>query len=255
MYNVRRIYIALFLFGLVLVSGCFRQDVQKPANDTDRSSMPNKPECSDDSGCEKGVCEDGTTYDKYTCADQKCIMVNYVRDPCQKTEEKSIAKSPIETHYFIDDEVKVGGKVLQLKDISVDAEVLFQYGNRDVSIFGTKDHMKINDQEITLTKIHLEPSLDKRYVVFAIKDVVLLPNEYVLDYHKDIDVLGKKVQLRDADLDDTRTITVHVRSGLYSDIQRIGAGNTKEGLGLKITNIRSNPRPASVDKYAIVRIE
>ncbi|MFH1365122.1 MAG: hypothetical protein ABIH28_00880 [archaeon] len=40
-------------------------------------------ECTADSDCKLGYCSDGSTYKKYSCSNNKCVLINYVQDPCQ----------------------------------------------------------------------------------------------------------------------------------------------------------------------------
>ncbi|MCX6816222.1 MAG: hypothetical protein NT120_05235 [Candidatus Aenigmarchaeota archaeon] len=40
-------------------------------------------ECIEDSNCQPGVCQDNTTYKRYSCQANKCTDINYFADPCK----------------------------------------------------------------------------------------------------------------------------------------------------------------------------
>ena len=88
-----------------------------------------------------------------------------------------------------------------------------------------------------------------------IEDILLNENEYILDFNKEITVLGKKIVLRDVTNGDASSIQVQVSQGLEGDTKNIVKGKTEDLIGLKITHVRSNPRAISYEKYAIVRVE
>ena len=41
-----------------------------------------RAECNIDSDCKKGTCPDGSTYQQYSCSNSKCMLINYIQDPC-----------------------------------------------------------------------------------------------------------------------------------------------------------------------------
>ena len=265
---MKKILFVLVFLGIFLVSGCFKQqNIEKNTIDDTMSDDIVESECTFDSECEQGVCQDGKKYVKYICSDvHKCALVNYARDPCEKTEKQpQIEKQTIqentappfrtEATYFIGNQFEIDGTILSVSSISSDGKLTLLNNGKEFIISGTKNPAKIGSKEIMISKLNLEPPLEKRYVELVIEDILLDENEYILDFNKEITVLGKKIVLRDVMNGDAPTIQVQVSQGLEGDTENIVKGKTEEFLGLKITHIRSNSRAISYEKYAIVRIE
>ena len=241
------------MLSFIIINGCTQQ-VPQPTLPTQQPPPPQpgniqqEIECYQDSDCEQGTCNDGTSYKKYSCTNNECVLLRYVKDPCQKD-------MPI-INYYVGNEVIVDGEKLVLKSISQDGEiVLLRQDGKEISIKGTQSFTKLNSKEIVITKLNLPTDPADRYVVLEVRDFILGPNEYVLEYNRDVSVFDKKVRLTDVYYDKLESIQIKVIKGLQSETLRINKGKTKQELGLKITNIRSNPRPISYEKYAIVKIE
>jgi len=56
--------------------------VPRTAPNCEFAACPNI-QCSTDADCKKGICPDGSTYQQYSCSNNKCITINYFQDPCQ----------------------------------------------------------------------------------------------------------------------------------------------------------------------------
>lgn len=170
-------------------------------------------------------------------------------------EQESIIQKPVEINYHIGDEVTVGGEKFILKHISLDAEAILKQDTKEIRLTGTNSPAKINNQEISISKLNLILDPLKRSIQLSIEDIFLNENEHALDYNQEINIQGKNVKLTDVYTDKLDSIQIKVSQSLESEIKRINKGKTEETLGLNITNIRSNPRPITYEKYAIIKIE
>ena len=248
--------ISLLVLTLLLVNACTKQEQIIPLiREEEPTQEEVTPECIIDDDCDQGICEDGTTYKRYACSSSKCISISYVRDPCQKIIPQQPEPPEQFYAYFIGDEFKVGDKTVIVKNIQQDGEITLLNNRQDITIKGTGNFAKIDDYEITLSKLNLETDPQKRSVILTIEEIKLNENEYLLDYGEEVRVKGKTVKLKDIHTDELNTISVRVSEKLNAMTERINGGKTKQILGLNITNIRTNPRPTSYEKYAIVRIE
>ncbi len=245
------LFLSLILVSIIILNAC----EQKTPLDvvTQRDKEPQVTiECTRDNDCQPGFCPDGTKYKKYVCSSsQECISIDYIRDPCQttiKTETNVIA-------YLMGDKFQAGGEILTVKSISQDGEVILNTNGRDIIIKGTGSATKIANEEIIISKLNLNVDSTKRSIVIKVEPIQLNTNEYVLDYQEEVIVQEKKVKLADVDDDDLKSIFISISKGPNQESKRINKGKTETILGLKITNIRSNARPISFEKYAIIKIE
>lgn len=221
----------ILLLTIFIISAC-----QQPIN----------IECLQDSDCGEGICPDGSTYKSHVCSDEKkCVEISYFQDPCQSQV----------TSYFIGNEITVGGEIFIIKDITQQGDLTIKRDNKEIIISGTNNPTKVNNQEILISKLNTNIDSSKRSVQLEIGNIALNENEYILEYKKEKDILGKKVTLMDVYTDKLESIQIRVSLGIESETVRINLGKTEEVLGLKITNIRPNPRAISLEKYAIVKIE
>ena len=125
----KNIILSLLLL-LVIITGCTSELPTQPAppvpvyKPTVQDTDPTPNECNIDSDCEQGICEDGSTYKKYSCSNNECITLNYVRDPCDK----------VEINYYIGDKVRIRDEDLIIKQISQRSELIFCTVYQDFSV-------------------------------------------------------------------------------------------------------------------------
>ncbi len=230
---MKKLILPLVIAGIFIISGCVEET--------------RGIECQQNSDCQKGICEDGTEYEKYSCVANKCVLINYVQDPCQSEE--------LDVSYKVGDTVEVGTEKFTIKDITQAGDVIL-INDRELTLEGTNNPAKAGNQEISILELDIRaPDSARRSVKLDIKDIQLSENEYALDYQKAIELSDMKVELKDVYDDKLDSILIKVSKGLSSEEKRINKGKTEEVLGFKITNIRPNPRPISYEKYAIVKIE
>jgi len=241
----------------IIVSGCSLGQSQKitEPQKNEQGVQEAKIECEADSDCGQGICTDGTLYKEFGCSeDKKCVLINYVKDPCMKVEVKKEIKVEEPLEYFVGDKINIDKVKYKIKDITTGADLILANDDMEITISGTKNVAKIGKKEISIIKLNLPAQLEKRSVTLKIENIILKENEYLLDYNRDVYVDGKYVKLVGVDNNPSASIRVKVSKGLSNDAKTIDKGKTADILGLMITNIRSNPRPISVEKYAIVRI-
>ncbi len=263
-YNMKmgKILLALILVSTLIIYGCANTKLggrgcteelktcpdgtsvgRNPANNCEFYPCPVNL-CDTDEDCEKGICNDGRQYKKFECSDGSCVLIDYVQDPCGKVPGR----------YYVGDEINIGTEKLTIQSISQQGGVVFLHGGLEIFMTGTNNPFKINNNEIYANRFN--PAVDpvQRYVDLEISELGLGENEYVLDYRREVDILGRKVTLRDVHTDDLKTIEVRVSKAKEAESKRINKGKTEKILDLKVTNVRSVLRASSVEKYALVVI-
>ncbi len=66
--TTKAILFFLLLASLSLIAACSKVEANKA--------------CSLASDCEKGICQDGYEYNKFSCSDNKCVENVFIADPC-----------------------------------------------------------------------------------------------------------------------------------------------------------------------------
>jgi len=160
---------------------------------------------------------------------------------------------PIE--YFTGDSFSIEAETLTITDITSDGKIYLDLNNKEFILYGTNNPLKVGSTEVSATSIDINLPPQESSVFLKINKIELNENEYILDFNQKVTILGKQVTLTDVDTDSLDTIRVKVSLGLDTMTERINKGKTKIISDLKITNIRSNPRAVSTEKYAIVKIE
>jgi len=187
----------------------------------------------------------------YGCAEEAPEVIEV--EPVVEVEE--VVEEIPDNIYKIGDEVTIGGESFIISFISQDGEIVLKQDNLEILLEGTNNRAKVNNQEVWATKLDLALDSSERTIELNIEDIELGDNDYIFDLDTKIEILGKNVQLVDIDTDSLESISIRVTDDSESITERINKGETIEILGLKVTNIRSNPRAITYEKYAIVGVE
>ena len=77
MNKTTKFYSIIVLVGILILNGC-SQGNEPPLDNDEPENIPfneQQEECIRDADCPAGICPDGTTYNKYTCSEnKKCII-------------------------------------------------------------------------------------------------------------------------------------------------------------------------------------
>lgn len=144
----------------------------------------------------------------------------------------------------------VGDKRLELLDITSDYEVIINIDGKEYVIYETNKKEIVNNLEILLTRIKFDPTGKDTYVILKAKEYELGTNEYIMYINDKIIVQGHTIILLDVDTDKLQSINLRVGN----IDKRINKGKTEIINNLKITNLETNPRAITAEKYAIIKV-
>lgn len=145
----------------------------------------------------------------------------------------------------------IEGKKVTVKDITPEYEVIVDVQGEERVISTTQMQEYISGLSVMLTEIKVDPTGVNTYAILKITKFELGENEHLLFYQDKITVDNKVITLADVYTDSLNSISVGV-NGVY---ERLTKGEAKTMEGLKVTNVRTNPRATSSEKYAIVKVE
>jgi len=145
--------------------------------------------------------------------------------------------------------VRVDGKLVELKDLAFDYKMIFSIDGQDYLIKETNREEIVNGLSITVTKVSFDPENKDTYAITKIAKYVPGENEYLMYIDNMVTIDGKNVKLYKF-LDD-KSIYLSVDN---TD-ERIKEGETKVIKDLKITNVKTNLRAITSEKYSILKIE
>jgi len=142
------------------------------------------------------------------------------------------------------------GKRVELVDITPDYELIMKINGKEYIIYETNKQEIIDNIEIMATKIKFDPTGKNTYAIFKVKKYEPGLNEYLMHINDKIYLKGHTIILLDVDTDKLQSINLRVDN----IDKRINKGKTEIIYDLKITNIETNPRAITSEKYAIIKI-
>lgn len=142
------------------------------------------------------------------------------------------------------------GKKVTVKDITTEYETIIQVDGTQKTIKTTQTPEYINGLNVVATELNFDGTGLNTYVILKITEFKLGEDEYLLFYKDKMEIDGKKVELDDVYTDNKDSISVGVQ-GVYA---RIIKGETKVLNGIEVTNVRTNPRAISSEKYAVLKL-
>lgn len=169
-------------------------------------------------------------------------------------EENSVINEVKTNVYQEGDVLNIGGKEVAIKKIGINSEIEIEFDGFVKSIFGTKKPIRVGNYELWADKININYDSGST-VNLEWSKIELKENEYLFWFKESKDILGKKVVLTDVYSDEFNTILVDVSTKSKSDSLRIHKGESKIFNNIEITNIKSVERPASNEKYAVIRVK
>jgi hypothetical protein len=150
------------------------------------------------------------------------------------------------------DTLTYNGYDITVEKLSRNDKLILKIGDQIRVIDETKTDLVVYDIVVYVEQFDFDNS--KASVRF--KPLVLGDNEYLLKIRGTVDISGSIVTLDQISTDDLHYVTVNV----YTSYKQQESGRVKQGetrvIGdVKVTNIKTNPRAISLEKYAILRLE
>lgn len=145
--------------------------------------------------------------------------------------------------------VNIDGKLVTLKEMTFDYRMTFVVDGQEYLISRTNEPEIINGAEITVKKVSFDPEAKDTYAIVKIVKYTTGENEHLMYIDSSVSVGGKKVQVTMFNNDES----IYVKVDTTED--RIREGETKVINELSITNIKTNLRAITSEKYSILKIE
>lgn len=145
--------------------------------------------------------------------------------------------------------VTIDGKLITMKEMTFDYDITFVIDGQEYMVSETNKPEILAGVEITVKKVSFDPEGKETYAITKIVKYTPGANEYLM-FKDDIVKVGEKsIKLTEFNSDGS----IYVR--VESTEDRIREGDTKTIRDLKITNVKTNLRAITSEKYSILRIE
>ena len=193
-----------------------------------------------------------------------CLLLIFIMGciPLEEIKEEGVEKYVEEGVGFVKeivaDEYKFipGGSIviedtkLEVIDINTEYEVTVKVKDIEYVIYETQQREIIDGLDITAKEIKFDPTGENTYVILKAVKYEANPNEYLMYINDEITVADHIVILLNVDTDKLQSISIRVDT---TD-NRVNKGKTVQAHNLEITNIDTNPRAVTSEKYAIVKV-
>lgn len=146
--------------------------------------------------------------------------------------------------------VVIGGREVTMKELAYDYKMTFKIDGQTYLITETNKEEIVNDVIITVKKVNFDPEDVDTYAIVNIIKYVPGENEYLMYYEDNVVVGGSTVTLRRFNDDGS----IYVKVDDLED-ERVKKGETIEIRDLSITNVKTNLRAITSEKYSVLRIE
>ena len=150
------------------------------------------------------------------------------------------------------DTLNYNGQEIKVEKLSRHENLVLRIGDQVRVIDVTKSDLIVNDIVVYVEQFDFENN--EASVKF--KPLVLGENEYLLKIDGTANIGGSVLTLDQISSDDLHYVTVNVYTS-YGDQKsgRVRQGGTIVVGDVKVTNVQSNPRSITLEKYAILRLE
>lgn len=145
--------------------------------------------------------------------------------------------------------VTIAGKLVTMKEMTFDYDITFVVDGHEYMVSETNKPDILEGIEITVKKVSFDPEGKETYAITKIVQYTPGANEYLMYLEDATTVGGKAIKLTAFNSDGS----IYVR--VESTEDRIREGETKTIRDLKITNVKTNLRAITSEKYSILRIE
>ena len=149
------------------------------------------------------------------------------------------------------EKVTVDGTLIKVKDFTQNEKLILEIGDQVRQIEETKKEVIVNGLVITPDKF----DFNSGEITLLVEPLVLKLNEYFVKQGESVKVGSRTFTLTNILTDDLRHIEVQVFAYETQYAARIKESDSKLVGGLKVTNVKSNPRGITLEKYSIVRLE
>ncbi len=144
----------------------------------------------------------------------------------------------------------VDDKKIELLEVTSDSEVKLKVNYKEYTIYETHKQEIVNNIEILLTKIKFDPTGKDTHIILKANKYEPGPNEHLMYINDKITIQDHTIILLNVDTDKLQSINLRVDN---TD-ERINKGETKIINNLEITNLETNPRAITAEKYAIIKV-
>lgn len=144
----------------------------------------------------------------------------------------------------------VEGIKLKVVDITPDYEILLNVDDIDYIIYETHKQEIVRGLEIVVNDKKFDPTGKNTYVILKVTKFVPGENEYLMYNNDQITVADKVITLSSVDTDTLQSILIKVNN----IEKRLNKGQTENINNLAVTNVNTNPRAVTSEKYAIVKV-
>ena len=150
------------------------------------------------------------------------------------------------------DTLNYNGQEIKVEKLSRHENLVLRIGDQVRVIDVTKSDLIVNDIVVYVEQFDFE----NNEVSVKFKPLVLGENEYLLKIDGTANIGGSVLTLDQISSDDLHYVTVNVYTS-YGDQKsgRVRQGGTIVVGDVKVTNVQSNPRSITLEKYAILRLE
>lgn len=210
-------YLAILFLVLILISGCSHY----PSTDGEKNNIVDKEE----------------TEIIYGEPDEK---------------PKEVVQTPNKLYILKKGEsVTVDNIIIRVLEFSYDEKLSLEIGGEVRQLEETKEEMIVQGLVIILDAFDFETGK----IGLIIEPLVLGANEYFFKQGGNVKVGSSVFTLDKILTDDLKQIEVKVFAYDTQYAERIKEGATKDVGSLRVTNIKTNPRGITLEKYSVVRIE
>ena len=228
-------FISILLL-LIFIVGCSHLPPQREPTSNENSDILYDNIDSED---ETYVGEDGYVYTK----DGQRIIIDTMGEDISRDQLVTLTEG---------DTLNYNGQEIKVEKLSRHENLVLRIGDQVRVIDVTKSDLIVNDIVVYVEQFDFENN--EASVKF--KPLVLGENEYLLKIDGTANIGGSVLTLDQISSDDLHYVTVNVYTS-YGDQEsgRVRQGGTIVIGDVKVTNVQSNPRSITLEKYAILRLE
>src|SRR3989344_1810235 len=228
-------FISILLL-LIFIVGCSHLPPQRePTSDGNSDIIYDNVDSEDGTY----VGEDGYVYTK----DAQRIIIDTMGEDISRDQLVTLTEG---------DTLNYNGQEIKVEKLSRHENLVLKIGDQVRVIDVTKLDLIVNDIIVYVEQFDFE----NNQATVKFKPLELGENEYLLKIDGTANIGGSVLTLDQISSDDLHYVTVNVYTS-YGDQKsgRVRQGGTIVVGDVKVTNVQSNPRSITLEKYAILRLE